>query len=170
MRGLWQRLAVDAEARVDLALAAVMTVVGLAMVIDAIRLPPPFFDPLGSGAVPKYVGLVIMALSYAILAHRLTLPAPTAAEPDGLSRPTVAAQSIAIMLAYAGVMEVGWLGFREATIPAVILLAGVLSHWNRQVLLFAVVAAVAIALSFAWLFSEILYVDLPVSPFLDPVR
>jgi hypothetical protein len=81
-------------------------------------------------------------------------------------RPGIAAACIAIMAGYTAVMAFGILGFREATVPFVILLGGALSRFRRSTMLLLVPSAFAIAIGFGWLFSEILYVDLPVTRWL----
>jgi len=55
------------------------------------------------------------------------------------------------------------LGFREATVPFVVLLGGTLCRFRGSTMLVIIVCALAIAIGFSWLFSEILYIDLPVT-------
>jgi hypothetical protein len=75
--------------------------------------------------------------------------------------------SIAIMLGYVAVMAFGLLGFREATIPFVILLGGVMSRFRRRTMLILTPLAFALAIGFGWLFAGALYIDLPVTRWLQ---
>ena len=175
----------DPDGRVDLALAIFIWSLAATVYVAAARLPPPIFDPVGSAAIPKAVAIVLALLAAGILAQRLlrvregsgvsegAAEAGEAGEADeggaaAALRPGVAAACIAIMIGYTAVMAFGALGFREATVPFVILLGGALSGFRRSTMLVLVPSALAIAIGFGWLFSEILYVDLPVTRWLQP--
>jgi putative tricarboxylic transport membrane protein len=168
-----RRLLADPDARADLILAVGVWVLAGAAYGGAEALPPPLFDPLGSAAAPKLVSIVLAVLAAAIVVRRWLLlrAAPAAREDDGGEapaplRPDVAAASIAITLGYAGVMTFGLLGFREATVLFVILLGGAMSRFRRSTMLALVPLALVVAIGCAWLFSAVLYIDLPATEWL----
>lgn len=171
----------DPDARVDLALAVAIWILAVLVYAAALQLPPPIFDPVGSAAIPKAVAIILALLAAGIVAQRcLRLRAGhPAGAPDldsdaGIGesaaplRPDTVAAAVAVIAGYIAVMAFGLLGFREATVPFIILLAGVLSHFRRSTMLVAVPSAFALAIGFGWLFSEILYIDLPQTSWLNP--
>lgn len=153
---------------------AVWAVAGIAFV-GASMLPPPLFDPLGSAAVPKAVAIILAVLAAGVLAKRWLLVRKEEAvvvlpvEPGETTaplRPGIALVSMAIIIAYVGVTGAGLLGFREATVPFVILLGGVLSRFRRRTMIVLVPLAFVIAIGLWWLFTGPLFVDLPVTRWL----
>ena len=171
-----RRILAHRDARPDLALAGVCLFLAAVVLVAAERMPPPIFDPLGSAAVPKIVAGLVAAVSFGIalphLLGRVRRPAPdptlpTLDVPAGPEerpaplRPGIAAACALVVAAYPGVMAAGLLGFREATILFVIALGGVMSRWSRRTMAIAVPFALVIGIGFGWLFSEVLYVDLP---------
>jgi len=81
-------------------------------------------------------------------------------------QPTIAAAAIVIVFLYVLSMGLGWLGFREATIPFIIALGGALSRFRRSSMMVLIPAAFVLAFALAWLFSDVMYVDLPVTRWL----
>ncbi len=174
----------DPDGRVDLALAVVVWVVAAAVYLAAAQLPPPLFDPVGSAAIPKLVAVVLAFLATLIVVQRVmrgrrgrretpALASAPAGDADPVAtdaplRPGIAAICVVILAGYTAVMTFRILGFREATVPFVILLGGVLSRFRRSTLLILVPIALALSIGFSWLFSEVLYIDLPVTRWLAP--
>jgi putative tricarboxylic transport membrane protein len=169
-----RRFLADPDARADLLLAVGVWLLAGAAYYGAAILPPPVFDPLGSAAVPKFVAAILAILAgWMVLRRGLLLRAAPPPEGDmqggGAAplRPGVAIASIAIMLAYVGVIGLGLLGFREATVPFVILLGGVMSRFRRSTMIIVTPLSFVIAIGAAWLFSGALYIDLPVTRWLQ---
>lgn len=160
----------DSRAREDIFLAIVVLGFSALIYVRASSLPPPLFDPLGSAAIPKLVAGILAFLSLAIIgaavlrnlgeADEAISPSDAEVAPPPL-RPGVAFASILIIVAYVGSMALGILGFRVATILFVIALGGVMSRFQVRTMIILTVTALIIGIGFAWLFSEILYVDLP---------
>ena len=160
------------EATPDLVLAAVCLVLAALVFAAASLMPPPIFDPLGSAAVPKMVaGLVALVAIGIAIPHlrgaRAAPPVPdafdTTLQADGTAaplRPGLAFVAMAVVIAYPGLMAIG-LGFREATILFVVVLGGAMARWRRGAMMLIVPFALVIGVGFGWLFSEVLYVDLP---------
>jgi putative tricarboxylic transport membrane protein len=170
MRRLW----CDSEARAELILALCIMALSAAIWIAADRLPPPIFDPLGSGAVPKLVALLVMALAAALLVQRLRGTADRGAIPDpgdpteavAPLRPGIAVGAFAAMAACPAVMDVGLLGFRETAFVFILALGGILSRFSRRTMTILVPTAAILAVGLSWLFGGYLYVDLPATPWL----
>jgi putative tricarboxylic transport membrane protein len=170
-----RRLLADPDGRADALLALAIWLVAALAYYGAAQLPPPLFDPLGSAAVPQAVAIILALLAAAILFRRWASvsrnPEP-AAKPPGTAavdpplRLGIALAAVAVITAYVGVMALGWLGFREATAPFVLLLGGVLSRFRRGTMIVLVPLALAAAIGLAWIFSGPLYVDLPTTKWL----
>lgn len=157
-----------ADGRGDLALAIGLLLFAALFWWEAAKLPPPFFDPLGSAAVPKAVALVLALLAVVVVAQRIaagTAPLPAEAELEDQAlvrnRPDVALASIAITVLYAGVMHYDILGFREASVVFVVALGAVLARFEKRVVLALIPIALLIGIGFTWIFTEVLYIDLP---------
>lgn len=169
-----RRLLNDPDGRADLVLAAAVWIVSAVVYWGASLLPPPIFDPVGSAAIPKLISVVLAVLAALIVVQRMLELRGVKTDgdnqrpedPDMPLRPGLALACIFIMAAYAAMMNLGLLGFREATVPFVILLGGVLCRFRRSTMPVIVVCALAIAVGFSWLFSEVLYIDLPVTKWL----
>ncbi len=170
-----RRLLADPDGRADLLLAVAVWVLAATAFYGAVLLPPPLFDPLGSAAVPKLVSVILAVLAAGVVGRRWMMVRAAqpeereASDEDGLVaplRPGIALASIGVILAYVAVMTVGILGFREATVPFVILLGGVMSRFRRSTIIVLVPLSFAIAIGFSWLFSGALYIDLPVTRWL----
>lgn len=175
-----RRVLADSDGRADLVLAVVVLVMSGAVYFRAAQLPPPLFDPLGSAAIPQFIAVVLAVLSVAIVVRRYVLLArrqPAEAAPaaqadeavDGVAaplQPMIAAFAIVIVFLYVLSMGLGLLGFREATIPFIIALGGALSRFRRSSMVVLIPAAFVLAFALAWLFSDVMYVDLPVTRWL----
>jgi putative tricarboxylic transport membrane protein len=166
-----RRLLADPDGRADVALALTTWLVAGLAFAGASMLPPPLFDPLGSAAVPKAVSAILAVLAAGVVARRWMLmkTAARTADPDHRPaplRPGIAFASMAIVIAYVGAMGSGLLGFREATVPFVILLGGVMSRFRRGTMIVLVPLAFVMAIGLWWLFTGPLYVDLPVTRWL----
>jgi putative tricarboxylic transport membrane protein len=170
----------DPDGREDLALAVAIWVLAGTVYWSASQLPPPIFDPVGSAAIPKLVSITLAIIAAVILLQRIAIgrrnQEATAVSssiardmPLGTAAPLrggIALACILIMLGYTAIMTYGLLGFRDSTIPFIILLGGTLSRFRRSTMLILVPSAFMIGFGFDWLFSEILYIDLPVTRWL----
>jgi putative tricarboxylic transport membrane protein len=170
MRRLWR----DRAAPAELILALCMIALSAAVWIAADRLPPPIFDPLGSGAVPKLVALLVIALAAAMLVQRLRGTADRGAVPDpgdpadtaAPLRPGIAVGAFAAIAACPALMDAGLLGFRETAFVFILGLGGILSRFSRRTMTILVPVAALLAVGLTWLFGGHLYIDLPATPWL----
>jgi len=169
-----RRLLSDPDGRAEAILAICVWVFAAIVYVGAVQLPPPLFDPVGSAAFPKAIAIIIAVIVTLILLQRVVIQRagggdeePKSGEADEMPlRPGLGVWCILIMAGYVGVMNFGILGFREATVPFVVLLGALLSHFRRSTLYILIACGLVIAIGFSWLFSEILYIDLPVTRWL----
>jgi putative tricarboxylic transport membrane protein len=153
------------EARTDVALAGGLMLFSGLLYYEAERLPPPFFDPLGSAAVPKLTALVLTVLAALLVLGRL-LRAGQAAGPgtaghERRGAPLVALGAVLIPIAYVALMQVRLLGFREATVLFVFALGALLGRRRRWGLVALAGLALLIGIGFDYLFTQVFYIDLP---------
>jgi putative tricarboxylic transport membrane protein len=149
--------------RADVALAIAVAAFAGLLWWEALKIPPPFFDPLGSAAVPKAIAVALAALAIIILVRALlALPWPARQPPrDYRPRPDIAAGIVVLVFAYVGVMQLRLLGFELATILFLIAAAALLGRMNRMTLALGVVCALVIGIGATWLFTGFFYIDLP---------
>lgn len=167
--GLGHRLIGNAAARRDLVLAAALTVFATVLYQQAALLPPPFFDPLGSAAVPKFVALVLLALALGLVVQRaLGITEGGMAMPEGATdeapvrpAPLAAIGAIILPILYVASMQAGWLAFAQASSLFVIALGGLFARWQWRNLVLLVPLALLTGYGLDYIFTEILYVDLP---------
>jgi putative tricarboxylic transport membrane protein len=170
---MFSKLFAKPGAREDISLGLIVLAFSVAIYIRALSLPPPQFDPLGAAAIPKLIAVILAIISIFILINVfLRKPSdPLDVSADSVEaaplRPGIAAASILILMAYAGAMSYGILGFRAATILFVILLGGVMSRFRLKTMFILTICALVIGFGFAWIFSEILYIDLPQTGILE---
>ncbi len=152
--------------RADLALVLLVWGFSAAILWAAWHLPPPQFDPLGPARMPMALAIVLILLGVGILVEnprRRAAPAPIVATDESPAplRPEIALAAIVVTVAYVGLMTFGLLGFRASTLLFVLGLGGILSRFRLRSMIPVAILAVAISFGFSWLFSEVLYVDLP---------
>jgi putative tricarboxylic transport membrane protein len=170
VRRLWR----DSEAQAELILVLCIICLSTAVWIAADRLPPPIFDPLGSAAVPKLVAVLVAALAAAMLVERYIGAADRGAVSDPGNptdtaaplRPSIAVGAFVAMAGCPAAMESGIFGFRETTFVFILALGGLLSRFSRGTMVILVPIAAVLAVALSWLFSGLLYVDLPATPWL----
>lgn len=162
---LLSRLYGEGWRRADSILAIVLTGFSVMVIVEANRLPPPFFDPLGSAAVPRTVASGLILLAVCLVLRCLTRPlrgrpVSDAAEETGGS-PGSAFGAAALPIAYVGLMQAGILGFAPASALFVMLLGGMLARWRRFALVVLLPIALIAGFGLEWLLTEFFYIDLP---------
>lgn len=128
---------------------------------------PPFFDPLGSAAVPLAVATIIAALSSVVLVRALLKlrrrrPAPEPEPDEGArNRPDLAFGILAVSAAYVGLMDFGVLGFRWATVFYIFAAGSLLGRFGRRTMLISAALALFLGIGCGLLFRYVFYIDLP---------
>ena len=142
--------------------AALGIAIGSVLLIGAGDISPPMFDPVGSAALPRACGVVIIALGLGALAQSWkNLGRPIVSKTDeavAQIRPATLGLT-GLMVLYPLGMELG-LGFALSTIAFVALsIPLIAARWRA--LPVALVVALALGLGSQWLFTNVFYVDLP---------
>ncbi|WP_108662823.1 tripartite tricarboxylate transporter TctB family protein [Acuticoccus kandeliae] len=149
--------------RSDVGLAAGVALLAGLMWWQASKIPPPFFDPLGSAAVPRGVALVLTLLGAVVLLRAIAArPWPAIVrERDYRTRPDIAVGIYVLALAYVGVMAAGVLGFQTATILFLAAGTALLSIFHLRSIVTGLVLAVILGVGGTLLFTQFFYIDLP---------
>lgn len=157
-----------AQAAAEAGFAALAIAIGGLVLAGARDIPPALYDPLGSAALPGAAAGLVILLALAMLARAAATlhfamvgerpsPGPVPApERNGL-----AAAFLVTTIAYAAVMQVGWLGYREATLAFLVASGLMLARGRRRLILPILVTALAISIGGYQLFTHLFYVALP---------
>ena len=96
-----------------------LSLIGLAtaVLIATKEIPPPFFDPIGSAAFPKYTAYLIIFLALVIGIRSILLSRLLAPESKrGFKlEPLLATYTVGVPAFYVLSMKLGWASFRIAT-------------------------------------------------------
>jgi putative tricarboxylic transport membrane protein len=161
---LGERLWSEPWRRADSLLALGLILLSAVVIWAANQLPPPFFDPLGSAAVPRFVAGLLIVLALAVVGRCLTIPV-TSTRSDGEEEvrpaPWVALGALTASVAYVGVMHAGLLGFAPASTLFVIALGAILARGERSALLWMIPLAVITGYGLNYLLTGVFYIDLP---------
>jgi hypothetical protein len=141
---------------------------------EAGRLPPPLFDPLGPGAVPRLVSGVLATLALLLVGRvALGLRVGHARQsmlvgvgPGGEAlgyqqRPGLAVASFALAVLYVVAMQRGWVGFLAATLLFLAVLGALMTERTRRAQAVSLGVAIVTALLLDYVFRTLLVVDLP---------
>lgn len=145
----------------DILLAIALLAAGGTLLYGARLIPPPFFDPVGSAALPRAVAWVLFGLLAAHLGLRLAGMQPRAPIrwPE-LGMGGGAVLSFVLVCIYCAVMQMRWLDFAPASAGFLALLITLLAgRW--QMLPVAVLIGLAFGYGCQWLFTDVFFVDLP---------
>lgn len=149
--------------QLDLSISGALIALSVFVLWGTKEIPPPFFDPIGSAAFPKYAAYIIMALALAIGARAgFSLRKPPTHSPKPYREEPLLAGSVVLSSAlYLLSMQWDLLSFRWATLVFIFLLSSLLSKFEKRVMI--VSAAIAFVFGFGgqYLFTEIFYMDLP---------
>lgn len=149
--------------RADVALAVTVGAFAALLLHEADKIPPPFFDPLGSAAVPEGVATVLAVLAAIILVRALAAaPWPRMERAVGYRpRPDIAIGISLAAIAYVAVMDLDLLGFRTATIAFVVVASALLGRFDRRVMLVGIPVALVVGIGGAYLFTNVFFIALP---------
>ena len=132
----------------EVGLAAVMLAISAAVWWSSLDLPPAMLEPIGPAAFPRVVAAILGLLALVVLGGALRRreapkPDPTDAGPR---RPGLALVTLALTIAYIGAMELGWLGFRVATVVYLLALGAALAGLDRRRLIPVVATAIILGI------------------------
>lgn len=149
---------VGAVARAELAAAALFVGGAAAVIWDLGDAPPPLYDPIGSAALPRFVGWLVIGLSVALLIASRRRPAHDEERSGDWSRfALVGGATLAYILALTAA------GADFAWSSAIYLAAAIGGLARPPLRRWPLLALVAVALGFGCdlLFTRFFYVDLP---------
>lgn len=126
----------------------------------SLDLPEAVLEPIGPAAFPRAVSVILAVLSLAVLVGALR-PRATAAKAAVVPRPWLAAATVALTIVYIGVMELEWLGFRDATIVYLAVLGALLVDFVARRLILVAVIAIVLGIGTHYVFTKLFFIDLP---------
>ena len=149
--------------RLDLAVCGGLIALAVFILMGVKDIPPPFFDPVGSAAFPKYAAYLVIAFAIAIAtrAYR-SLNTEKPKEAQGfISEPLLALSVVLIPCLYIASMQSGLLSYRIATVIFIFLLSSILARLEKRVMFSSAIIALVFGFGGQYLFTEVFYMDLP---------
>lgn len=150
--------------KLDLSISSALIVLSAATLWGARDIPPPFFDPIGSAAFPKYAAYIIIALALGIglrASFALKGQSDQPTERGYREEPLLAGSVVLVSAVYVLSMQFGALSFRIATLVFIFLLSALLSKFDKRVLIVSAIIAFVFGFGGQYLFTEVFYMDLP---------
>ena len=113
MQRLARTIGISRTPRADIGLALAVGTFAAVMLWQAQKIPPPFFDPLGSAAAPRAVAIILAVLAALILLRALAaMPFGARAREEGYRpRPDIAVGITLAAIGYVAAMDLDLLGF-----------------------------------------------------------
>ena len=149
--------------RLDLAVCGGLIALAVFILMGVKDIPPPFFDPVGSAAFPKYAAclVIVFAIAIAMRAYR-SLKTEKPKEAQGfISEPLLALSVVLIPCLYIASMQIGLLSYRIATVIFIFLLSSILARLEKRVMISSTIIALVFGFGGQYLFTEVFYMDLP---------
>ena len=160
----------EAKARAtgDLLLAAFSSVGAVLLFVGASSLPPPRFEPLGSAAMPRILGTLLILFSLIIAARALLALMRDRALPQDTAEPAqrpangtlVSVLTFVALVAFVLALDVFRVPFWLATTGFLGCIGLVLSRFDWKAALVYAALGAALGAGLAWLFQNFLYISL----------
>lgn len=151
----------------EIGVSALIAAACAVIFVQASRLPPGSFEPLGSGPVPKWTAgivifccLIVMVRGFLRLRDAGGLAASMKAEFTG-GRPAGAVTMLGITLIYVGLLHEKVASFGIITFIYLTLLIWALERFRPAVLIPALITAAVSSFGAEYLFTNVFTVDLP---------
>ena len=143
-----------------------LTVVLAGLVLWGARfIPPPFFDPLGSAAVPKACATILIGLAILIGVRRFIenkAGSTTGPEETGYKKePWLALGVVSLSMLYTLAMGAGWIGFRWGTIVYIFATGTILAKGSFRIIVISLALGLLFGFGGHYLFTNFFYIDLP---------
>lgn len=157
----------DRRPLTEIGVSALIGLICLVFLIQALTLPPGRFEPLGSGPVPIWTAAIVIlcclvVMLGAALSMRGTSIASAARREFSGGNPVGGAIVLGLTLAYVGALQLKLAGFGIVTFIYLLLLILGLEGFARRRILPAVILSALAAFGAQYVFTEIFVVDLPV--------
>lgn len=149
----------------DLALSLVVVLLAALLFVGARSLPPPRFEPLGSAAAPRILGVVLIVLA-AVIALRAVIAlvrgggeddAPAVAEG---AHPWWSALLFAALILYVAALDFGRVPFWAATAVFLGVAGFILTGWRWRAALIYMIFGGVLGLALSWVFTNFLYISI----------
>ena len=149
------------ERGVDIILAVSLYLFSILMFIGIADIPPPFFDPLGSAAVPKGCAVLVAVFATIILIKALRTKVR---EKDGLppefeKKPLLGLGIVLCCVGYVALLT--FIPFNWATSIYVIGSGLLLGGVGRKNIVLSVLMALILGFGGQYLFVKVFFIDLP---------
>ena len=129
------------------------------------EIPPPFFDPLGSAAVPKACAYILIILALAISIRRFfenKAAMETAEDEEAYHKePLLALSVVGLSVLYTFSMGADWIGFRWGTVIYIFATGAILAKRNMRVMGISLALGLLFGIGGHFLFTNFFYIDLP---------
>jgi hypothetical protein len=145
----------------DIVFSAIMIVFGVMAFVSVSDLRKSALEPIGPSAFPFAVSIVLVALSGYILVKAFVGGSPPAPTAEFGRRRDLALIALALTIAYFLVMQLDWMTFRWATVLYVGVLTAALANWRVRTLPGAAVLGLVMGFGLKFVFTQVLYLDLP---------
>ncbi|HVL70328.1 MAG TPA: tripartite tricarboxylate transporter TctB family protein [Beijerinckiaceae bacterium] len=145
----------------ELVAGTVAIVIAALFVVEARTLPPPFFEPIGSAAVPRATALIVLTLAAAMIVQAL-LRRPADAPPETPSANLRLALAFsALTVLYAAGLGLTRIGYAPLTVVFLAVAIPLLGGFDRRTIGFALASGIVLGFGLQFLFTRILVTDLP---------
>ncbi len=128
-------------------------------------IPPPFFDPLGSAAVPKTCAYSLIVLSLGMGLRRYfknrASGRTVSRDVSYKTEPWLALSVVALSALYTLAMGSGWMGFRWGTVIYIFITGTMLAKKNYAVMSISLAWGLLLGIGGHFLFTNFFFIDLP---------
>ena len=138
---------------------ALSTIIACVLLVGAQSIAPPFFDPVGSAAVPRACGFALLLIGLLVFIQSLRAKPKVNVGAKLQIRPATIG-TVALMASYILGMSIG-LGFILSTIIFVSAVVPLVNSSFKSAP-FGICLAILLGLGADWLFTDVFFVDLPV--------
>lgn len=145
----------------EILLALFMILVSVLIFIAGLGLPEPALEPVGPAAFPIWTAIILFVLSAIVLFRAATGRVQPKTSPEHRQRSDLVIYMIALTAIYGAVMNLGWMGFRWATVIYCFVLTFVLFDFDKRKIPAAIILALVLGIGVHYIFTRILYIDLP---------
>jgi putative tricarboxylic transport membrane protein len=160
-----EKMQKQVDPKADILLAVGMIIFSAIVYQGSLELPPPRYEPLGSGAIPKGLAAIMTALSILLiiraLPHLKSFKKIGDQITDVTPRPKLSALVLGLTAAFIAVLDFEILTFIPAGIIYMTAVGYFMTHGNFKRLPYFFAFSVAMVVGNYYLFTKIFYIDLP---------
>lgn len=152
----------------EFAVSALIALICVVFLVQAWKLPPGTFEPLGSGPVPIWTSIIVITCCIVVMIRALRRLKEVGG-PDANFRNELAADSpgkglilVVTTVLYVAALDAKLASFGIVTFVYLTLLIWSLADFGGKTLIFAALNAAVFAFGAEYLFTNVFVVDLPV--------